>query len=110
MAHQRALRRADIDHGGRRRHSRGRAHIHRMTRRSSDHLARRGDLLGAGPDGSNHADDRPVALLALRGQAGLPRWLGALGWVAFPDRASGNHHAGQQPPISRERGQIGGIA
>jgi hypothetical protein len=29
----------------------------------------------------------PVTLLALRGQAGLPRWLGALGAVAFLEQA-----------------------
>ena len=29
----------------------------------------------------------PVTLLALRGQAGLPRWLGVLGLVAFLEQA-----------------------
>jgi hypothetical protein len=29
----------------------------------------------------------PVTLLALRGRAGLPRWLGGLGALAFAERA-----------------------
>jgi len=50
-------------------------------------VARHRDFLRPGPDWLDYDDDGPGQLLALRGRAGLPRWLGVLGAIAFAEQA-----------------------